>query len=319
VSGTLDDNVPSGLDGRVVIITGAGKGIGRASALWMAARGACVLVNNRRHPGQADDETSAADVVATIRAAGGQAQANWESVDAPGAGLRLVEAALSTWGRIDAIVANAAVSQAATFHQQSLEEFLRIFQAGFLGSLQLVHAAWPHLRRQGFGRVVFTSSSAGRYGNHGLGAYAASKGAIEMLMRSLAAEGQGKGIAVNAVSPYAATQMTEAYLPAALAARLRPEAVAPVVGWLASPACDLQGEVVVTGGGRHRLARAVETTGQATREAEAGDLGAVLARLREAPARSYGSANEAFASLVAEWEADPSRDESRSVDRPPSR
>jgi len=285
------------LSGRVAIVTGAGKGIGRACAIELAARGARVLVNNRRHAGEADADTSAAQVVAEIEAAGGQALANWDAVDAPGAGERIVAQAVARWGRLDAVVANAALSQASTFHKQSLDDFLRVFNVGFLGSLQLVHAAWPLMRAQGHGRVVFTSSSAGRYGNHGLGAYAASKGAIEMLMRSLAAEGRSSGIVVNAVSPYAATQMTREHLPAPLAERLTPEAIAPVVAWMVSEGCGANGEVIVTGGGRHRLAYTVETEGVTDT-----DMAQALARLRERPAHAHRSANHAFETLVAEFE-----------------
>ena len=235
---------------RVAIVTGAGKGIGRAYALELAARGAKVLVNNRRHAGEADAQTSAQQVVEAIAAAGGVALANFEPVDAAGAGENMVQQALSAFGRIDIIVANAALSQAASFHKQSLDAFMAIFNVGFRGTLDLLHAAWPHLRAQKYGRVVVTTSSAGRYGNHGLGAYAASKGAIEMLMRSLAAEGVGSNIHVNAISPYAATQMTEAHLSAELALQLQPAAVAPMVAWLCSADCSVNGAVIVAAGDR---------------------------------------------------------------------
>ena len=164
----------------------------RACALALAARGARVLVNNRRHPGENDEQTSAGQVVAAIRAAGGTAQANFESVQSEGAGVRMVAHALEHFGCVDILVANAASPQAATFRKQTLEEFRAIFDVGFLGALQLVHAAWPHLLDRGWGRVIMMTSSAGRYGNHGLAAYSASKAAIEMLMRSLAAEGASR-------------------------------------------------------------------------------------------------------------------------------
>lgn len=283
------------LQGRVAIVTGAGKGIGRACALALAASGARVLVNNRRHPGETDEQTSAGRVVAAIRAAGGAAQANHESVQAEGAGMRIVADALEHFGRVDILVANAASPQAATFRKQSLEEFRAIFDVGFLGALQLVHAAWPHLLDQGWGRVVMMTSSAGRYGNHGLAAYSASKAAIEMLMRSLAAEGASRGIRVNAVSPYADTQMTQGYLTDDLARCLRPEAVAPLVGWLASEACHANGEVIVAGGGRFRRAYSVETDSLA-----GDDIAAVVDALRERSGQPHPSSNHAFATLVEE-------------------
>jgi NAD(P)-dependent dehydrogenase (short-subunit alcohol dehydrogenase family) len=283
------------LRGRVAIITGAGKGIGRACALALAARGAQVLVNNRRHPGERDEQTSAAQTVQAIRAGGGSAEADHESVQAPGAGERMVAHALQRFGRVDILVANAASPQASTFRKQSLDEFLAIFDVGFRGALQLVHAAWPHLLDQRWGRVVMMTSSAGRYGNHGLGAYSASKAAIEMLMRSLAAEGASHGLRVNAVSPYADTQMTHSYLAEDLARCLTPEAVTPMVEWLVSEACDANGEVFVAGGGRFRRAFSVETE-----SVEGVDIGSVVQALQALPGRSHSSSNHAFATLVEE-------------------
>ena len=283
------------LTGRVAIVTGAGKGIGRACAMELAARGAQVLVNNRRHPGESDEQTSAAQVVVAIRAVGGQAEANFEVVQQEGAGERMVAHALDRFGHVDILVANAASSQAATFRKQSLQDFLAIFDVGFRGALQLVHAAWPHLLDQRWGRVVMMTSSAGRYGNHGLGAYSASKAAIEMLTRSLAAEGLSHGVRVNAVSPYADTQMTHSHLAEDLARCLTPQAVAPMVCWLASEACTANGEVIVAGGGRFRRGFSVETEGVVGE-----DMAQVLEALGQLTGQPHASANHAFASLVDE-------------------
>lgn len=283
------------LMGRVAIVTGAGKGIGRASALELAARGAKVVVNNRRHPGQSDAETSAQQTVDAIVGLGGQACANHEAVDAPGAGERMVAHALDAYGRLDVVVANAALPQAVSFHKQSMADFLQVFNVGFMGCLQLVHAAWPHMRKQQHGRVVVMTSSAGRYGNHGLGAYSASKAAMEMLMRSLAAEGEKQGILANAVSPYAFTQMTASYLAPEVARCLTPASIAPLVAWLGSDACTANGEVIVAGGGRFRRAYAVETDSLAGE-----DFVSLLERLRIEPGRAHPSSNHAFATLVNE-------------------
>ena len=291
-------NIQIELNGRVAIVTGAGKGIGRAYAIELAARGAKVVVNNRRHSGEADADTSAQQVVNAIAAAGGAAVANYDAVEAEGAGTRMVQQALDAFGRIDILIANAALSQAASFHKQSLEEFLRIFNVGFLGTLGLLHAAWPLLRAQRHGRVVVTTSSAGRYGNHGLGAYSASKGAIEMLMRSLAAEGAGSGIRVNAISPYALTQMTEAHLAPEVAASLTPAAVAPMVAWLASDECTANGEVIVAGGGRFRRGFSVETD-----SVHGADMAQVFEALAQQMGRPHPSSNHAFATLVDELRA----------------
>ncbi len=291
-------NSSPSLDGRVAIITGAGKGLGRAYALELAARGARVVVNNRRHPGEQDNDTSAQQTVQAIAAAGGTAVANFEAADAPGAGSRMVQQAVEHFGRIDIVIANAALSQASTFGKQSLDEFMRIFNVGFLGTLNLVHAAWPLMRAQRHGRVIATTSSAGRYGNHGLGAYAASKGAIEMLMRSLAAEGAHGGIRVNAITPYATTQMTAAHLGPDVAACLTPEAVAPMVAWLSSDACTANGQVFVAGGGRFRRGFSVETDSVA-----GSDMEQVAQALADLPGRPHPNSNQAFATLVEELRA----------------
>lgn len=285
----------SSLHGRVAIVTGAGKGLGRAYALELAARGAQVVVNNRRHPGEQDSGTSAQQTVDAIRAAGGAAIANFEAADAEGAGQRMVDQALEHFQRIDIVVANAAQSQASTFAKQTLGEFMQIFNVGFLGTLNLIHAAWPLLRAQRHGRVIATTSSAGRYGNHGLGAYAASKGAIEMLVRSLAAEGASAGVRVNAISPYAATQMTAAHLGPEVAACLVPQAVAPMVAWLASDDCTANGEVFVGGGGRFRRGFSVETDSVA-----GADMEQVAQALATLPGKPHPSSNHAFATLVQE-------------------
>ncbi len=283
---------------RVAIVTGAGQGIGRACALALAAKGLRVVVNNRRHPGEADEDTSAQRVVREIQAAGGEAVANFDSVQAEGAGVRMVQCAVDHFGRIDVVVANAATPQARTFHKQTIAEFLDIFQVGFVGALQLAHAAWPLMRAQNHGRVIMMTSSAGRYGNHGLGAYAASKAAIEMLMRSLAAEAGDHDIRVNAVSPYAATQMTESYLPPEVAACITPETVTPLVTWLASEGCSANGEVLVAAGGRWRRAFSVETD-----SVPGTDLAQVYAQLATLPGKPHPSSNHAFATLVQELRA----------------
>lgn len=279
--------------GRVAIITGAGKGLGRAYALHLAARGAAVVVNNRRHPGEAEGETSAARVVAEIQGAGGRAVANHDAVQAEGAGESMVRQALDAFGRLDVVVANAALPQEASFHKLTLAQLQEIIDVGFGGTLALFHAAWPVLRAQRYGRLVATSSSAGRYGNHGLSAYAASKGAIEMLMRSLAAEGAAHGIRCNAISPYALSQMTEKHLSPGLARRLSPESVAPMVAWLASEACSANGEVIVAGGGRFARGASVETAA-----VEGQDMAQVFEQLSGLPGQAHASANHAFAAFM---------------------
>ncbi|MBU3740058.1 MAG: SDR family NAD(P)-dependent oxidoreductase [Rhodoferax sp.] len=288
---------PRDLRGQVAIVTGAGKGLGRAYAMHLAARGASVLVNNRRHAGQSDAQTSAHDTVASIEAEGGQAAANWCDVSDPDSGRQLVDQALSRFGRLDIVIGNAAVDTACSFRKQSLADFKAIFDVSFFGNLYLVHAAWPHLIHQGYGRVVLTTSSAGLHGNHGQSAYSAAKSAVIGLMRSLAIEGGRSGVRVNAIAPYGHTQMTAPHMGERMAAALAPERVSPLVGWLCSPDCDVTGTVLVCGGGGLRQARSVETP--ATRLDERNPGGSVRA-LANQPAQGHATASDSYRSFLAE-------------------
>jgi NAD(P)-dependent dehydrogenase (short-subunit alcohol dehydrogenase family) len=283
------------LTGRVVIVTGAGKGIGRAVSLQLASCGAKVLVNNRRHQGEEDEQTSAAQVVAMIRAQGGQALANHDDALDPDAGARMVEQALNTWGRLDMVYANAAVAQQAAFHTLSLNELRTIIDSGVVSTLSLLHAAWPVFRAQRYGRALVSSSSAGRFGNHGLTAYAASKGAIESLMRSLALEGVKHGIHCNALSPYAHSQMTASHLPPAWADVLAPEALAAAAAWLLSPECTINGQVLVAGGGRYARSWPVETPSVA-----GTDMEQVWAQLLNLQGQTHVDSITAFQSFMAD-------------------
>lgn len=246
---------------RVVIVTGAGGGLGRAYALDLAARGLRVVVNNRRRDVDAAGQGSAQRVVREILAAGGEAIANEADVCDSASGNAMVEQALATWGRLDAVVANAGTDQHKAFHKVSVDEFRAIFDVNFLGSLYLLHAAYAHMRANNHGRIVVSTSSAGLHGLHGLSAYAASKAALIGLMRSVAAEGRSHDVSCNAVAPYAATRMTATHGDAAFAARMRPEHVAPLVALLVSEQCRINGQTIVAGGGGFRAATMVEAPG----------------------------------------------------------
>ncbi|WP_417600221.1 SDR family NAD(P)-dependent oxidoreductase [Pararhodobacter oceanensis] len=284
------------LSGRVAIVTGAGKGLGRQYALDLARAGAAVVVNNRRHPGEADAETSAARTVAEIIQAGGRAVADWSAVQDPASGQQMVDRAISAFGRLDIVIANAAAPQARSFHKLTVDEFRAVFDVGFLGTLHLVHAAWPILRDQGHGRIIMTSSSAGRYGQHGMSAYGASKSAVDSLVRTLAAEGTSKGVMVNGVSPYAHTPMTASHITGEMAEAFVPARVSPLVLWLASDACDVSGSILVAGGGRFRSVETVETV---SLDAPEG-IGDMIARLADAERAAHPNSNHAFDTLLVE-------------------
>jgi NAD(P)-dependent dehydrogenase (short-subunit alcohol dehydrogenase family) len=266
-------------DGRVAIVTGAGNGLGRAYALDLAARGARVVVNNRRRAGAAPGASSAERTVAMICAAGGQAVANFEDVRAQASGANLVAHALDTWGRLDIVVNNAGVGQHAAFHKIEIDQFRDIFDLNFYGSLYLTHAAWPRLRAQSYGRILVSASSAGLHGLHGLSAYAASKAALIGLMRSIAQEGAARNVLCNAICPYATTAMTAAQSTPEMVASMAPELVAPMVAYLVSEQTRVNGRVIVAGKGAFRRAVMVEGAGvayvhaaQVTPEALASDI-----------------------------------------------
>ncbi|NBU24349.1 MAG: SDR family NAD(P)-dependent oxidoreductase [Gammaproteobacteria bacterium] len=244
----------------VVIVTGAGIGLGRAYALHLAALGWRVVVNNRLRAGPDGTPlpSSAEAVVAGIRAAGGEAIAHHDDVCAAGAGERLLQAALGAWGRLDALVNNAGVDQHMPFHRIGLEDFRRIMAVNFDGTVAVTHPVYRHMRERGSGRIVVSVSSAGLHGLHGLTAYAASKGALLAFMRSLAAEGAPRDVHCAAIAPYAATRMTDPHLTDELRATMAPEAVAPMVASMVAPGSRLNGQTWVVGAGWARRASAVE-------------------------------------------------------------
>ena len=257
--------MPILLGGRVIIITGAGKGLGRAYAEYLAASGARVLVNNRRHEGDAPGQASAEQVASTIVAAGGEAIANLDDVSDPRSGERMVAQALDTWGRLDGLVTNAGVEQHRAFHQVGIDEFRGVFDVNFLGSLYVTHAAWQRMRAARYGRIVMSTSSAGLHGLHGLSSYSAAKAAVIGLTRALAQEGQSRGVLVNAVAPYAYTQMTAPHASPEFQATADAGLVAPLVALLVSNACPINGQVIVAGKGAFRRAATIEGRGLAYR------------------------------------------------------
>lgn len=283
----------SDLTGRVVIVTGAGKGLGRAYALDLARRGAWLVVNNR-WTDQAQP-SSADEVVAEIRAAGGQAVADYGEAEIAATGPALVDLALATFGRLDAVVSNAGVPQTSRLHRQTSEGFQRIFDINFYGAFHLVHAAWGALSEAPAGRIVLSASSAGLYGGDGMAAYASSKAALIGLVRGLAIEGRQRNLMINAIAPYAATAMTTPHLSAPLAERMDPAEVAPLVSWLVSEDCDVSGQTLVSGGGRVRAARSVEGPPVLLD----GDAGAAVRRaVAEGAYETYDDAHRAFAAFM---------------------
>lgn len=246
------------LAGRVAIVSGGGKGLGRSFCLALARQGARVVVNNRNRTVDADGRGPADHVVAEIVAAGGEAAAEYSDAADPGSGDAIVAAAVQRWGRLDICVANAGISAAGMFHRQPAAEFDEVVRVNLTGSIRLARAATSVMRAAGYGRIVIVASTGGLHGDVGLSAYAASKGGLLAFGRSLAAEGARRGVLTNVLLPYALTQMTDQTMPPGARLRLDPDAVAPVLTALASEQCLLNGEYIVTGGGRLRRASPVE-------------------------------------------------------------
>lgn len=268
------------LRGRTAIVTGAGKGLGRAWALYLGARGASVVVNNRVSSGQSD-KPSAEIVAQEIREAGGEAVANYDSVEEPAAGTRLVEQALQHFGQLDIVVANAGIDRASSYHKQAFEDFEEVMQVNFFAVARLLHAAWPVLRRRKYGRILVSASTAGLYGNHGQAAYASSKAALLGLVKTLSIEGAPNNLLVNALAPYAVSQLTESAFPPDQVAQFTPGAVSRLVGWLVSEQCRLTGKTIIAGAGHARLVQTLESD---TIPLE-GDIQLAVARLIDMPCR----------------------------------
>ncbi|MCD2112910.1 SDR family NAD(P)-dependent oxidoreductase [Rhodococcus rhodochrous] len=249
---------------RVVVITGAGRGIGRAHAELLAARGAAVVVGDLGATidgSGIDGDDPAAEVVAAITAAGGRAVACAADVATEEGAHALVDIALAEFGRLDAVINNAGIVRTAPFDEVPYEEYQRHLDVHYFGALRLCRAAWPHLLKSPAGRVVNTISQA-MLGNPDMSHYGGSKGALFGLTRNLAVEGLASGVKVNAIAPGAGTRMAEASADTLspevmeyMRTQLRPEHVAPVAAYLVHPDCTVTGEVFnVAGGIVNRLA-----------------------------------------------------------------
>ncbi len=233
---------------KVVIVTGAGGGLGRAHALLFARHGAKVLVNDLGGSAQGDGaNSSAADrVVEEIRQAGGTAVANHDSVTD---GDRIVQQALDSFGRIDVVVNNAGILRDKTFHKMEDADWDLVYRVHVEGAYKVTRAAWPHMREQNYGRVIFTASTSGIYGNFGQSNYGMAKLGLYGLTRTLALEGRKNNVLVNAIAPTGGTRMTEGLIPPQVFEQLKPELVSPLVVYLASEQCQETSSLFEVGGG----------------------------------------------------------------------
>jgi NAD(P)-dependent dehydrogenase (short-subunit alcohol dehydrogenase family) len=253
----------SGFEGKVVVVTGAGRGLGRSHALEFARRGARLVVNDL---GGAVDGTgsgqTAQSVVDEIRGLGGDAIANTSSVSTQQGAQTIIDDALAAYDRVDIVVNNAGILRDKTFANVTLENFQAVFDVHLMGAVHVTKAAWPVMASNNWGRVVFTSSGSGIFGHFGQSSYASAKMALIGLMNVLALEGQDKGIRVNTLAPGAITRMTENLHDPNR--RGRPDQVSPAVLYLCSEDAP-QGMILQAADGRFSIIE--------VRAGEALDLG----------------------------------------------
>ncbi|WP_314714419.1 SDR family NAD(P)-dependent oxidoreductase [Sphingobium yanoikuyae] len=249
-------------DDRVALITGAGRGLGRAYALLLAARGAKVVVNDPgvSMQGEGTDAGPAQSVVDEIRAAGGQAIASTDSVATPEGGQAMIDLARDHFGSIDILIHNAGIVRRGGLAELSYADFETVLDVHLRGAFHVVRAAFPHMCAANYGRIVLTGSINGLYGNAGVVNYSVAKAGMIGLSNVAAIEGAAHGVKSNIILPGAVTRMAEgldtsAYPP------MDPELVAPAVGYLAHQDCAVSGEMLIAMAGRVARAYTMETVG----------------------------------------------------------
>lgn len=249
-------------DGQVAIVTGAGNGLGRSHALALAARGAKVVVNDLggARDGSGASSEAAREVVACIEAAGGQAMAHGANVAVMAEVEDMVKQAMDKWGRIDILVNNAGILRDKTFAKMSLDDFRLVMDVHLMGSVNCTKAVWDIMREQEYGRIVMTTSSSGMYGNFGQSNYGAAKMAVLGFMNTLGLEGAKKNVRVNALSPTAATRMTEDLLPQEVLDMLTPESVTAGALVLCHESAPNR-HILCAGGGGYASSQIFETDG----------------------------------------------------------
>jgi NAD(P)-dependent dehydrogenase (short-subunit alcohol dehydrogenase family) len=250
-------------DGRVAIVTGAGGGLGRAHALLLASRGAKVVVNDL---GGSRDGTGAStnladQVVQEIKDAGGEAAANYNGVDTAEGGEAIVKTALDAFGKVDILVNNAGILRDRAFHNLTEEDWDKVLAVHLNGAYNVTQPAFRVMRQNSYGRIVFTTSAAGLYGNFGQTNYGAAKMGLVGMMNTLKQEGAKYNIKANTIAPLAASRLTADIFPPPILDKVKPEMVSPIVAYMCSEECEDSGSVFTAGGGYFGRAAIVESKG----------------------------------------------------------
>ncbi|YCU39584.1 SDR family oxidoreductase [Mycobacteroides abscessus] len=252
-----------GVQDRVIVVTGAGGGLGREYALTLAGEGTSVVVNDLggARDGSGAGSAMADGVVDEIKAAGGRAVANYDSVATEEGAANIVKTALDEFGAIHGVVSNAGILRDGTFHKMTYDNWHAVQQVHLYGGYNITRAAWPHFREQGYGRIVVATSTSGLFGNFGQANYGAAKLGLVGLINTLALEGAKYNIHSNAIAPIAATRMTADIASEAVLEQLPPAFVSPVVGYLCTEESTDNGSVFVVGGGKVQRVALFENAG----------------------------------------------------------
>ncbi|MGB3356981.1 MAG: SDR family oxidoreductase [Mycobacterium sp.] len=241
-----------GVQDRVIVVTGAGGGLGREYALTLAREGARVVVNDLggARDGTGSGSAMADEVVKEIKDAGGRAVANYDSVAESDGAANIIKTAIDEFGKVDGVVSNAGILRDGTFHKMEFGSWDSVIKVHLYGGYNVIRAAWPHFRENGFGRVVVATSTSGLFGNFGQANYGAAKLGLVGMINTLAQEGAKYNIKANAVAPIAATRMTQDILPPEVFEKLTPEYVAPVVAYMCTEEMPETASVFIVGGGK---------------------------------------------------------------------
>ena len=281
-------------ENRVVIVTGAGNGLGKAYALELGQRGAKVVVNDLGGAvdGSGSGNSPADDVVNEIIENGGEAVANYDSVATKDGGESIVQTAVDSFGTVDAVINNAGILRDKSFANMTEEEFSLIIEVHLKGTYFVTQPAFKIMKENNYGRIVNVASPSGLFGNFGQTNYGAAKMGIVGLTNVLAIEGAKYNIKVNVIAPTAYTRMTEALLGEEYGKLFSAELVTPMVTYLASEACEPTHEIFGVAAGRFARIGIITHEGYVNTEATAEDIASNIEEIRTITDGSYPLSNE---------------------------